>query len=155
MRDAIVTTNAIKPTLTNWYRIQTVRRRRIRRNHQPRIIRHNNRNRQGTVKTSTSLQDAVDRNHSCYKFKKWKTVWGNIPEAINECSTYGHYGGNINGLKPFGENTVKLLPLPQPSLRARTDARTNPSAQRATKLRSVLARVYAVSRQDQITTDVP
>jgi hypothetical protein len=36
---------------------------------------------------------------------------------------------------------VKLLPLPQPSLRARTDARTNPNAQRATQLRSVLARV--------------
>jgi hypothetical protein len=50
---------------------------------------------------------------------------------------------------------VKLLPLPQPSLRAHTDARTNPSAQRATQLRSVLARVYAVSRQNQITTTVP
>jgi hypothetical protein len=50
---------------------------------------------------------------------------------------------------------VKLLPLPQPSLRARTDARTNPSAQRATQLRSVLACVYAVSRQNQITTTVP
>jgi hypothetical protein len=50
---------------------------------------------------------------------------------------------------------VKLLPLPQPPLRARTDARTNPSAQRATQLRSVLTRVYAVSRQNQITTIVP
>jgi hypothetical protein len=50
---------------------------------------------------------------------------------------------------------VKLLPLPQPPLRARTDARTNPSAQRATQLRSVLARVYAVSKQNQITTTVP
>jgi hypothetical protein len=50
---------------------------------------------------------------------------------------------------------VKLLPLPQPLLRARTNAQTNPSAQRATKLRSVLARVYAVSRQNQITTTVP
>jgi hypothetical protein len=37
--------------------------------------------------------------------------------------------------------TDKLLPLPQPSLCARTDAWTNPSAQRATQLRSVLARV--------------
>jgi hypothetical protein len=36
---------------------------------------------------------------------------------------------------------VKLLPLPQPSLRAHTEARKNPSAQRATQLRSVLARV--------------
>jgi hypothetical protein len=50
---------------------------------------------------------------------------------------------------------VKLLPLPQPPLRARTDARTNPSAQRAIQLRSVLARVYAVARQNQITTTVP
>jgi hypothetical protein len=50
---------------------------------------------------------------------------------------------------------VKLLPLPQPPRRARTDARTNTSAQRATQLSSVLARVYAVSRQNQITTAVP
>jgi hypothetical protein len=50
---------------------------------------------------------------------------------------------------------VKLLPLPHPPLRARTDARTNPSTQRATQLRSVLACVYAVSRQNQITTTVP
>jgi hypothetical protein len=50
---------------------------------------------------------------------------------------------------------VKLLPLPQPPVRPRTDARTNPSAQRATQLRRVLARVYAVSIQNQITTTVP
>jgi hypothetical protein len=50
---------------------------------------------------------------------------------------------------------VKLLPLPQPPVRARTDTRTNPSAQRATQLRSVLAHVYAVSIQNQITTTVP
>jgi hypothetical protein len=50
---------------------------------------------------------------------------------------------------------VKLLPLQQPPLRARTDARTNPSAQRATRLMSVLARLYAVARQNQITTTVP
>jgi hypothetical protein len=49
----------------------------------------------------------------------------------------------------------KLLPLPQPPVRTRTNARTNPSAQRATQLRSVLARVYAVSIQNQITTTVP
>jgi hypothetical protein len=53
------------------------------------------------------------------------------------------------------QGCVKLLPLPQPPLRARTDARTNPSAQRATQLRSVLALVYAVSRQNQITTTIP
>jgi hypothetical protein len=50
---------------------------------------------------------------------------------------------------------VKLLPLPQPPVRARTDARATPSAQRATQLRSVLARVYAVSIQNQITNTVP
>jgi hypothetical protein len=49
----------------------------------------------------------------------------------------------------------KLLPLPQPPVRARTDARTNPSAQRATQLRRVLACVYDVSIQNQITTTVP
>jgi hypothetical protein len=51
--------------------------------------------------------------------------------------------------------TVKLLTLPHPPMRARMDARTNPSAQRATQLRSVLSRVYAVSIQNQITTTVP
>jgi hypothetical protein len=50
---------------------------------------------------------------------------------------------------------VTLLPLPHPPVRGLTDAWTNPSAQRATQLRSVLARVYAVSRQNQITTTVP
>jgi hypothetical protein len=49
----------------------------------------------------------------------------------------------------------KLLPLPQPPIRARTNAQTNPSAQRATQLRSVLARVYDVSIQNQINTTVP
>jgi hypothetical protein len=51
--------------------------------------------------------------------------------------------------------SVKLLPLPQPPLRVRMDAQTNPSARRANQLRSVLARVYAVARQNQITTTVP
>jgi hypothetical protein len=50
---------------------------------------------------------------------------------------------------------VNLIPLPQPPVRARTDARPNPSAHRATPLRSVLERVYAVSIQNQITTTVP
>jgi hypothetical protein len=54
-----------------------------------------------------------------------------------------------------GASADKLLPLPQPPVRARTDARMNPSAQRATQLRRVLARVYAVSIQNQITTTVP
>jgi hypothetical protein len=50
---------------------------------------------------------------------------------------------------------VTLLPLSQRPLRACTDARTNPSDQRATELRSVLARVYAVARQNQIIITVP
>jgi hypothetical protein len=50
---------------------------------------------------------------------------------------------------------VKLLPLPQPPVRARTDARINPSTKRATQLMSVLECVYAVSIQNQITTTVP
>jgi hypothetical protein len=59
-----------------------------------------------------------------------------------------------NGLQVL-RGYVRLLPLPQPPVRARTDARTNPSAQRATQLRSVLERVYAVSIQNQNTTTVP
>jgi hypothetical protein len=50
---------------------------------------------------------------------------------------------------------VKLLPLPQPHSRTRTYAETNHSAQRATQLRSVLARVYSVSRQNLNFTTVP
>jgi hypothetical protein len=46
-------------------------------------------------------------------------------------------------------------PLPQPQLRARTYAETNPSAQRATQLRSVLARVCSISRQNLNTNTVP
>jgi hypothetical protein len=67
------------------------------------------------------------------------------------CGLILHQANSLQVLR----GCVKLLPLPQPSLRARTDAGTNPSAQRATQLRSVLARVYAVSRQNQITTTVP
>jgi hypothetical protein len=104
MRDSIVPTDAIEPSLNNWHRIQTARQRTICRNRPPIIIRHNNRNRQGTTKTSMSPQGSVDSNHSCYKFENGKTVWGNSPEAINERSIYRHYGGNINGLKPFGEH---------------------------------------------------
>jgi hypothetical protein len=101
-------------------------------------------------------------------------------DLVTRCSTTGFliylcgtpvvwYSRRYNMVKPstFGSECValriasdkvrlvKLLPLPQLSLRARTDARTNPSAQRATQLRSVLARVYAVSRQNQINTTVP
>jgi hypothetical protein len=50
---------------------------------------------------------------------------------------------------------VKLLPLPQPHLRTRTYAHTYPSAQRATQIKSVLARVYSFSRKNLNTTTVP
>jgi hypothetical protein len=50
---------------------------------------------------------------------------------------------------------VKLRPLPQPHLRARAYAETNTSARGATRLRSVLARVCSVSRQNLNTTNVP
>jgi hypothetical protein len=62
---------------------------------------------------------------------------------------------NLSLKHHYHQKHVKLLPLPQPPVRARTDARTNPSAQRATQIRTVLARVYAVSIQNQITTTVP
>jgi hypothetical protein len=55
----------------------------------------------------------------------------------------------------FCEGVLNYSHSVKPPLRARTDARTNPSAQRATQLRSVLARIYAVARQNQITTTVP
>jgi hypothetical protein len=104
MKDSIVSTLSIEPSLNSWHRIQTIRRQTLHRNHPPRTIRHSNRNRQGTTETSTSSQGAVDSNHSCYKFENGKTVWVNSPEAINERSIYRHYGGNINGLKLFGEH---------------------------------------------------
>jgi hypothetical protein len=53
------------------------------------------------------------------------------------------------------QGCVKLCPLPQPQLRARTCAQTNTSAQRSTQLRSVFARVYSVPRQNLNTTTVP
>jgi hypothetical protein len=75
------------------------------------------------------------------------------PEYAPHNWTLPAYGQRVQYAPP--PDIVKLLPLPQPPVRARTDARTNPSAQRATQLRSVLARVYAVSIQNQITTTVP
>jgi hypothetical protein len=62
----------------------------------------------------------------------------------------------INACYPWHvENCVKLLPIPQPCLHTRTYAQIYPSAQIATQLRSVLARVYSVSRQNLNTTTVP
>jgi hypothetical protein len=50
---------------------------------------------------------------------------------------------------------VRLLALRHLPVRAHTDARKNPSAQRATQLRRVLAHVYAVSIQNVNTNTVP
>jgi hypothetical protein len=94
--------------MNNWHRIQTMRQWRFGRNHQPRIIRHNNRNRRGTMDASSSNQDSVDSNHSCYKFTNGKTVWGNGPEAIDERSIYRHYGGYIYVLKPLGQQPYMI-----------------------------------------------
>jgi hypothetical protein len=55
----------------------------------------------------------------------------------------------------FLRGCVKLLPLPQPQLRTRTYAQTYPGTQRATQLKSVMARVYSVSRQNLNTNTVP
>jgi hypothetical protein len=105
MKDPIISTDAIDTFLNNWHRIQTIRRQTLRRIHPPRIIHHRNRNRRVTTVTPTVPQDAVDSNHSCYKFENGKTVWGNSPEANNKRSIYRHYSGNINGLKPFDEHS--------------------------------------------------
>jgi hypothetical protein len=53
------------------------------------------------------------------------------------------------------QGCVKLLPLPQPHLRARTYAPIYPSAQRATHLKSLLAHVYSVSIQNLNNNTVP
>jgi hypothetical protein len=62
-----------------------------------------------------------------------------------------HQANNLQVLR----GCVKLRLLPQPQLRARTYAETNPSAQRATQLRSVIARMCSVSRQNINTSTVP
>jgi hypothetical protein len=97
--------------------------------------------------------------------KQFDVYWRPGRENLGDYNTKHHsaqHHKGMSGLILHQANSlqvlrgcVKLLSLPQPSLRARMDARTNPSAQRATQLRSVLACVYAVSRQNQITTTVP
>jgi hypothetical protein len=46
----------------------------------------------------------------------------------------------------FCEGVLNYSQSRNPLLRARTDAQTNPNAQRATQLRSVLARVFTLSQ---------
>jgi hypothetical protein len=67
------------------------------------------------------------------------------------CGLILHQANSLQVLR----GCVKLLPVLQPQLRARMDAQTNPSAQRATQLRSVFARVCSVSIQNLNTTTVP
>jgi hypothetical protein len=62
--------------------------------------------------------------------------------AQHHKDTHGLILHEANSLQVL-RGCVKLLPLQQPQLRARTDARTNQNAQRATQLRSVLACVYS------------
>jgi hypothetical protein len=97
--------------------------------------------------------------------KQFDVYWQPGRENLADYHTKHHsaqHHKEMPGLKLHQANSlqvlrgcVRLLPLPEPPLRARRDARTNPSAQRATQLRSVLARVCAVARQNQITTTVP
>jgi hypothetical protein len=97
--------------------------------------------------------------------KQFDVYWRPGRENLGDYHTQHHSAQHHKDMRRFIlhqeisiqvlQGCVKLLPLPQPLLRARTDAWTKPSAQRATPLRSVLARVYAVSRQNQITTNVP
>jgi hypothetical protein len=97
--------------------------------------------------------------------KQFDVYWRPGRENICDYHTKHHSAQNHKEMRhlilheakrlQFLRGCVKLLPLPQPPLRARTDARTNPSVQRATQPRSMLARVYAVTRQNQITTNVP
>jgi hypothetical protein len=91
----------------------------------------------------------------------WRPGRENIGDYHTEHQSAQHHK-DMRGLILHQSNSlqvlrgcVKLLPLPQPQLRARMDSRTNPSAQRATQLRSVLARVYSVSKQNLNTNTVP
>jgi hypothetical protein len=82
--------------------------------------------------------------------------WSN--EAVHAALKIGN---RVSAMKPEAITTIKdavdsfnYSHSRNPSC-ARTDARTNPNAQRATQLRSVLARVYSVSRQNLNTNTVP
>jgi hypothetical protein len=81
--------------------------------------------------------------------KQFDVYWQPGRENIGDYHTKHHaaqHHKDMRGLILHQANSLqvlrgcaKLLPLPQPPLGARTDARTNPIAQRATQLRSVLA----------------
>jgi hypothetical protein len=83
--------------------------------------------------------------------KQFDVYWRPGRENLGDCHTKHHSAQRhkyMRGLILHQANSiqalrwcVKLRPLRQPHLCARTYAQTNPSAQRATQLRSVLARV--------------
>jgi hypothetical protein len=98
------------------------------------------------------------------KVKQFDVYWRPGRENLGDYHTKHHsaqHHKDMRGLFLHQANSlqvlrgcVKLRPLPQPQLRARTYTQTNPSAQVATQLRSVLARVCSVSRQTLNTTTV-
>jgi hypothetical protein len=90
-----------------------------------------------------------------------RVVFLDIRQALPACSTIFPLNTQVPDLGCFPHfivasmldvqyqaYSVKLRPLPQPHLPAHTFTEANPSAQRATQLRSVLARVCSVSRQN-------
>jgi hypothetical protein len=97
--------------------------------------------------------------------KQFDVYWRPGRDNLGDYHTKHHsaqHHKDMRGLILHQENSlqvlrgyVKLLPLLQPHSRTRTYAETYPSAQRATQLRSVLARVCSVSRQNLNTTTVP
>jgi hypothetical protein len=97
--------------------------------------------------------------------KQFDVYWRPGRESLGDYHTKHHsaqHHKDMRGLILHQESSlqvlqgcVKLLPLPQHPLHARMDAQKNPSAQRATQIRSTLGIVYAVARQNQITTNVP
>jgi hypothetical protein len=97
--------------------------------------------------------------------KKFDVYWRPGRENLGDYHTKHHsaqHHKDIRGLILHQANSlqvlqgcVKLRPLPQPQRRARTYTETDPSAQRATQLRNVLACVCSVSRQNLNTNTVP
>jgi hypothetical protein len=97
--------------------------------------------------------------------KQFDVYWRPGRENLGDYHTKRHsaqYHKDMRGLILHQANRlqvlrgcVKICPLPQPQLHARTYAETNPSAQGATQLQSMLARVCSVLRQDLNTTTVP
>jgi hypothetical protein len=100
-----------------------------------------------------------------FRQKQFNVYWRPGCEHLGDYHTKHHsaqHHKDMRGLILHQANSlqvlqgcVKLRPLPQPQLRAHTYAETNPSARGDTQLRSVLARVCSVSRQNLNTTTVP